>query len=82
MKSYLSKKSGLKPEFCCQATVRELYNLPCTKNLALRQSIDVNLVSNSCTIFHALKTWLSTNDIICKISIFSKIDIIYIILDV
>ena len=30
-KFYLSTKSGLKPEFCCQAPVRELYNLPCTK---------------------------------------------------
>ena len=55
-KSYLSMKSGLKPELRCQATVRELYNLPCTKDLASRQSTDVSLLSNSCTIFHAPKT--------------------------
>ena len=57
-KSYLSMKSSLKPEFFCHATVRELYNLQCTKDLASRQSIDVSLLSNSCTNFHAPKTWL------------------------
>ena len=56
-KFHLSMKSGLKPEFCCQATVRELYNLLCTKDLASRQSTDVSLLSNFCTIFHAPKTW-------------------------
>ena len=55
-KSYLSMKSGLKPEFRSKATVRKLYNLPCTKDLASRQSTDVSLLSNSCTIFHAPKT--------------------------
>ena len=59
-KSYLWMKSGWKPEFCCQATVRELYYLPCTKDLASRQSIDVSLLSNISTIFHAQKTWLTS----------------------
>ena len=59
-KFYLLMKSALKPEFCCWATVRELYNLPCTKDLASRQSTDVSLLSDSCTIFHAPKTWLTS----------------------
>ena len=38
-KFHLSMKSGLKPVFCCQATVRELYNLLCTKDARVLMSV-------------------------------------------
>ena len=58
IQSSMRQRPGFRPGFWCQVAVRLLYDLPCTKDLVLRQGFDVRLLSDSCTIFHDPKTWL------------------------
>ena len=58
IQSSIPQRPGFRPGFWCQVAVRLLYDLPCTKELVLRQGFDVRLLSDSCTIFHDPKTWL------------------------
>ena len=54
----MHQRPGFTPEYCCQFTVKQLYNFPCTKDLASRHGFDVRHLSDSRIIFHAPKTWL------------------------
>ena len=58
VQSSMHQRPGFMPGFSCQATGRQLYSLPCIKDLASGQGFDVRKLGDSCLASHASKTWL------------------------
>ena len=52
------QRPGFRTRFRCLETGRQLYSLPCIKDLASCQGFDVRQLGDTCIASHASKTWL------------------------